>query len=136
VKSTGSTSYPLLQEVIVSFGTKIEMEPTLDAALDELFSGNSGAPTGDQNAQPTSPPTTSTPSPSPGHSSTPSPTATPSPSASANPDLQQAISEAQQAYDDAQTALKQGDWTAYGQAQQRLQQALQKAAAAEGSGGK
>ncbi|MFC4241863.1 UPF0182 family protein [Gryllotalpicola reticulitermitis] len=131
VKSTGSTSYPLLQEVIVSFGTKIEMEPTLDAALDALFNGNSGAPTGDQGTQPTSPPTTGTSPPSGG--GTPAPSATPTPTATpgTNAALQQAISNAQQAYSDAQSAMKAGDWTAYGQAQQRLQQALQQAAAAE-----
>jgi len=135
VKSTGSTSYPLLQEVIVSFGTKIVMEPTLNAALDELFSGNSGAPTGDQGTSPTQPepPSGSTPTPTP----TPAPTATPTPRpTSGHSDsaaLKQAIADAQSAYDDAQSALKDGDWAAYGEAQQRLQEALQRAAAAEGN---
>jgi uncharacterized protein len=47
VSSTGETSYPLLQEVLVAFGNKVEFQPTLDAALDKLFGGNSGATAGD-----------------------------------------------------------------------------------------
>ena len=39
VKSTGETSYPLLREVLVAFGNKVEFQPTLDAALDKLFGG-------------------------------------------------------------------------------------------------
>ncbi|HEX4058917.1 MAG TPA: UPF0182 family protein, partial [Galbitalea sp.] len=49
VRSTGETSYPLLRDVLVAFGTKVEFEPTLDAALDKLFGGNSGATAGDSN---------------------------------------------------------------------------------------
>jgi len=129
VKSTGSTSYPLLQEVIVSFGTKIFMEPTLDAALDDLFSGDSGAVTGDENTSPTTPPTTPPGDGGQGDGGS-TPTSTPTPTAPAGDDTgnaaqEQAIKDAQQAFDDAQTALKNGDWTAYGQAQDRLQQALE-----------
>jgi uncharacterized membrane protein (UPF0182 family) len=135
VKSTGSTSYPLLQEVIVSFGTKVVMQPTLNAALDQLFGGNSGTSTPDQDTQPTAPPTTPGTDDGSG-SSGGTPTATPTPTPTAAPGnnaaLQQAIDDAQKAYDDAQDALKSGDWAAYGEAQQRLQDALQRAAQAEG----
>jgi uncharacterized membrane protein (UPF0182 family) len=133
VKSTGSTSYPLLQEVLVSFGSKIAMQPTLDAALDELFGGDSGAPAGDQGTKVTTPPgeTSGTGNGSGSSTATPTPTPQPSGAAGSNAQLQQAIQDAQQAYDDAQSALKNGDWTAYGEAQQRLQEALQRAAAAE-----
>jgi len=135
VKSTGSTSYPLLQEVIVSFGDKIVMQPTLDGALDQLFGGNSGASAGDQGTQPTTPSTGQSGGGGTGSGSTPTATPTPTPAPTSSGEsaaLRQAIAQAQQAYDDAQTALKNGDWTAYGEAQQRLQQALQAAAAAEG----
>jgi hypothetical protein len=47
VKSTGETSYPLLQRVLVAFGNKVAFESTLDQALDKLFGGNSGATAGD-----------------------------------------------------------------------------------------
>jgi hypothetical protein len=49
VSSTGETSFPLLREVLVSFGNAVAFEPTLDAALDKLFGGNSGASAGDSN---------------------------------------------------------------------------------------
>ena len=49
------------------------------------------------------------------------------------PSGQQALAQAKQALSDRQTALKAGDWTAYGQADARLQQALQDALAAEGT---
>ncbi|GAA4185819.1 UPF0182 family protein [Gryllotalpicola kribbensis] len=138
VKSTGSTSYPLLQEVIVSFGSKVVMQPTLDAALDELFGGNSGAPAGDKDTTPTTPPAASSDgsgngtSPTTPPTSTPSSTPKPTQSAGDSAELKQAIADAQSAYDDAQDALKNGDWTAYGDAQSRLQDALQRAADAEG----
>ncbi|MGW6565302.1 UPF0182 family membrane protein [Streptomyces sp. NPDC054975] len=42
--------------------------------------------------------------------------------------LKQAIADAQKAYDDGEAALQKGDWTAYGKAQEALQNALQRAA--------
>ncbi|TXS20990.1 UPF0182 family protein [Streptomyces sp. ms191] len=42
--------------------------------------------------------------------------------------LKQAIADAQKAYDEGEAALKKGDWTAYGKAQEALQDALQRAA--------
>jgi uncharacterized membrane protein (UPF0182 family) len=56
VSSTGETSYPLLREVLVAFGNKVEFEPTLDAALDKLFGGNSGATAGDSGSNSSSTP--------------------------------------------------------------------------------
>src|SRR5699024_3172573 len=47
VKSTGETSYPLLQKVLVAFGDKIAFKDTLDEALDSLFGGDSGAEAGE-----------------------------------------------------------------------------------------
>ena len=43
LRSTGETSYPTLQRVLVAFGDKIGFAPTLDEALNQLFGGNSGA---------------------------------------------------------------------------------------------
>lgn len=42
VESTGETSYPLLQKILVAFGDQIAFEDTLDEALDELFGGDAG----------------------------------------------------------------------------------------------
>ena len=49
-----------------------------------------------------------------------------------NAALQQALQQAKQALADREAALKAGDWTKYGEADARLQQALQAAIAAEG----
>ncbi|GHG47462.1 UPF0182 protein [Sinomonas cellulolyticus] len=118
VKSTGATSYPTLQRVLVAFGDKIGFAPTLDKALDDLFGGNSGAKAGDSgnNGQT---PTTPTPAPSSGAA----------PSAQA--DLQAALKDAGQALKDGQAALAAGNFAAYGEAQQRLSAAVQRAMDAE-----
>ncbi len=123
VRSTGETSYPLLQKVLVAFGDKIAFEDTLDLALDSLFGGDSGATAGDKNV----PSGTSTSPSSTGGGSTGTGTGKQN-----NPALQQALAQAKQALADRQAALKAGDWTAYGAADARLQQALQQAIAAEG----
>ena len=47
VQSTGETSYPLLQKVLVAFGNQIAFEDTLNEALNQLFGGNSGTQTND-----------------------------------------------------------------------------------------
>lgn len=126
VQSQGSTSYPLLQEVIVSFGQTNKMAPTLDEALDELFGGDSGAKAGDNTVTPTT-----NPSSPPGKSGTtpakPSTPATPS----KNPALEKALQQAQSAMSAAESALKTGDFAAYGTAQKQLQAAIDAALAAE-----
>ena len=43
------------------------------------------------------------------------------------PELQQALNDAAQAMKDSQSAMKNGDWTAYGKAQKELEDALNKA---------
>ena len=44
-----------------------------------------------------------------------------------SPELQQALNDAAQAMKDSQSAMKNGDWTAYGKAQKELEDALNKA---------
>ena len=120
VKSTGSTSYPTLQRVLVAFGDKIGYAATLNEALDQLFGGDSGATAGDAGVQK---------DPGTGGSSTEG-TTTP-PSANGNAALAQALNDANTALKDGQTALTQGDFTAYGAAQKRLEAAIAAALAAE-----
>ena len=134
VKSTGETSYPLLQKVLVAFGDKIAFEDTLDQALDALFGGDSGATAGDNSVPSTGGGGTGGGA---GDGSTGGGTESGSGSGSqqSNPALQQALQQAKQALTDRETALKAGDWAAYGAADQRLQQALQDAIAAEGAAG-
>jgi uncharacterized protein len=118
----GQGSYPLLQKVLVSFGNNIGFQSTYSAAIASLV----GAPAGSASSSgSTSPPGSASPSPSGSVSLSPatSPPAVPT-------DLSQDIAAAQQAYADGQAALKAGDFTAYGEAQQRLAAALAKAATA------
>lgn len=107
----GSANYPLLKKVGVSYGDKTVFKDNLADALSAVF-GADGA----------TPPTTTTPPTTP-------PTTTPP--ASGNATVDQAIKDAQKAYDDGQKALAKGDWKAYGDAQKALQNALQQAADAE-----
>ena len=48
VRSTGSTSFPVLRKILVAFGDEIAFADTLDEALDILFEGDSGAVAGDE----------------------------------------------------------------------------------------
>ncbi|MFK0167403.1 UPF0182 family protein [Streptomyces sp. NPDC090306] len=118
----GGLKYPLLRKVLVTYGGNTAFEDTLDEALDKVFSGD-GSSTTKPPDESTSPPTTST-----------------------DPTVQQALNDAQKAFDAGQTALKKGDWQAYGEAQKDLQDALSRAEEAQskadkadkagGSGGK
>ena len=114
VRGAGTTSYPLLQKVLVSFGDKIGFADTLDEALNQVFGGNSGAAAGDGNIK-----GGTTPPPSGGAAQT------------AQQQLKAALSDAQAAIKDGQAALAKQDFTAYGQAQKALQDALARAVAAE-----
>jgi uncharacterized membrane protein (UPF0182 family) len=103
-RDTGTATYPLLQRVLVTFGgsDKIGFDSTLQGALDQVFSGDAGAGTGEE------------PPPEEPGGETPD-------------DVAAAIADAQAAYETAQEALKAGDWAAYGQALQDLQDALDRA---------
>nr|WP_246279555.1 UPF0182 family protein [Psychromicrobium silvestre] len=118
VQSTGEGSYPTLQRVMAAFGDKIAFEPTLDAALDKLFGGDSGAKAGDSGN------TGSTTTPSTGTGSTKE-----NPTARAA--LTKALQDANQAIKDGQAALAKGDFTGYGTSQKKLSAAIAAAVAAE-----
>ncbi|WP_189962881.1 UPF0182 family membrane protein [Streptomyces violascens] len=107
----GSANYPLLKKVGVSYGDRTVFKDNLADALSAVF-GADGATPPPSTTPPTTPPTTTPP-------------------ASGNATVDQAIKDAQKAYDDGQKALAKGDWKAYGDAQKALQDALQKAADAE-----
>ncbi|MGW1804446.1 UPF0182 family membrane protein [Streptomyces sp. NPDC002078] len=104
----GKLKYPLLGKVLVTYNGKTAFENTLDEALNKVF-GVQG-------------------------STTPPDTGTPNPPTSANPTVQQALNDAQKAYDAGQKALQAPngpDWTAYAKAQKDLKDALQRAREAE-----
>ncbi|RNE59065.1 UPF0182 family protein [Cryobacterium tepidiphilum] len=115
VQSTGNTSYPLLQKVLVAFGDQIAFEDTLDKALDVLFGGDSGANAGDTDVPPsTTPPSTGGGTPKPG--TTPPSTGNPTTDAK----LANLLQVARQAIADKDAALKKGDFAAYGAADKKL----------------
>ncbi|MFF2850784.1 UPF0182 family protein [Streptomyces sp. NPDC058001] len=100
----GGLKYPLLRKVLVTYAGKTAFEDTLEKALNVVFGAEKetpAVPPGDGNTGTTPPPPTSD-----------------------NPTVQQALDDAQKAFDDGQAALKKGDWKAYGEAQQKLQDAL------------
>jgi uncharacterized membrane protein (UPF0182 family) len=111
IESTGETSYPLLQKILVAFGDQIAFEDTLEDALDALFGGNSGA---GGSTEPSTPGSTSS------GSATVDPT---------SPELSTALAKAKQAIEDKQAALAAGDWTAFGEADARLAKAVAEALA-------
>ncbi|WP_270888414.1 UPF0182 family membrane protein [Pedococcus sp. 5OH_020] len=122
VRGTGAASYPLSRATVVAFGDKLAWAYTLDGALDGLFGGNSGATAGDSGTTANPPPTT-------GGGTGPTAPTTDSKA------LTQALADIQTAYADGQKALKDGDFAAYGAAQKRLDDAIQRAVAAAPKGG-
>ncbi|HET8926613.1 MAG TPA: UPF0182 family protein, partial [Microbacterium sp.] len=115
VQSSGGTQLPILQKILVSFGNKVAFEDTLNEGLDSLFGGDSGAEGGDAGVEP---------APSPTPAPTPSPTEPTEPTEPTGTEYQQALQAAQQAMLDRQAALEAGDWAAYGEADQRLTDAV------------
>ena len=112
VRSTADTSFPVLRKILVSFGNKVAFEDTLDAALNSLFGGNSGAIAGDGSI-PTTPTVPGTP-----------PTTPTTPGSSAA--LKAALGDVQAALANRATALKSGDLGAYATADAALVTALNK----------
>ncbi|MDO5671675.1 MAG: UPF0182 family protein [Actinomycetaceae bacterium] len=118
VQAKSGTTYPLLRSVLVSFGDKVGFKSNLQDALDELFGGDSGAVTAeDPNAAGSADPGT--------------PADTPPVETTAEQQLRAALQEAKTAMEAAHTAMTGGDWAAYGEAQKKLQAALEKAVAAD-----
>jgi hypothetical protein len=129
-RSAGSGTYPRLSAVAVAFGDKIAWAGSLDAALNDLFGGSSGAQAGDTG-------TTPAPTPAPGGTPTPTPSGTATSPPAGTPDsaaLSKALKDAQAAYVKGEAALRKGDFAAYGQAQAELKNALERAVNASPQG--
>lgn len=141
IQSTGGTQFPLLRKVLVAFGDNIGFADTLDEALDQVFGGDSGIEAGDagpaEDEAPITPPTAEpgadpTDEPPVEPSGEPTDTETEEPGGAAGTtELDAALQEAADALEESNTAQREGDWAAYGEAQDRLQQALEDAIAAE-----
>ncbi|WP_425305862.1 UPF0182 family protein [Agromyces archimandritae] len=116
VQSSGGTSYPLLQKVLVAFGEDIAFENTLDTALDVLFGGDSGASAGDGEVEPVEPGTEpEQPGDGEGDGGETAP-----PAGDVDTQVAKLLDEAKAAIDDKQAALAEGDFAAYGEADARL----------------
>ncbi len=96
-----STESPLpeLKRVILATGSKIVMQPSLAEALTDLFGGAPGA-------------------------AVPSPTPTATTTSGETQTVQSLVAQAQTAYNQAQDALRAGDFAGYGDALHQLQDAL------------
>lgn len=100
-KVQNSARYPTLARVLVMFGSDVGIGTTLTEALDQIF--GKGQPLPDTPTTPTQD--------KPEQPQVPT-------------DLASAYANAQKAYDEGQTALKAGDFAAYGEANKRLAEAL------------
>ncbi len=124
VRAQGGESFPTLQRVLVSFGNDVAANTTLARSLADLFGEPAPAVTPTPGASPGA-----SPGPSPGPSSTASPAPVPA------GDTAALIAEADAAFREGETALRAGDFAAYGRAQDRLRAALDRLATSGGSGG-
>ncbi len=132
VQAASDTRFPFLRKVLVSLGDQIAFVDSLDAALDDLFGGNSGASAGDGDVAPgdggAGDGSTGAEEPAvPGGD-----TATPGDgSGTTSAALTQALLDMKQAIADRDDAMKAGDWAAYGEADSRLRDAITKALEAQ-----
>ncbi|MDO5501584.1 MAG: UPF0182 family protein [Actinomycetia bacterium] len=110
-----SGAFPQNKATIAVFGKEVAWGTTLNQALDGLFGGDAGASIDDEIVD--------DPGIDPGEPREGDPVA-----------LAQALADIDQAYKDGEEALRNNDFTGYGEAQQRLQEAIARAVAALPSG--
>ncbi|MGB3377127.1 MAG: UPF0182 family protein, partial [Microbacterium sp.] len=115
VQSSEGTQLPRLQKVLVAFGDRVAFENTLTEALDTLFGGDSGATGGDDSVEPDPDAVV------PDTGEVPAEPTPPTTDAQAD-----ALSAAQAALIDRETALKSGDLAKFAEADERLTAAVQK----------
>ncbi|MFN8127097.1 MAG: UPF0182 family protein [Candidatus Nanopelagicales bacterium] len=103
VQGAGEQGFPLLQKVLAAYGSEVVMEDNLPDALAKVFTGSTsgGGKGGGEKGL------------------------TPS------EELTAALADANSAYEEGQRALREGDFTAYGTAQERLKSALDRAVQAQ-----
>ena len=134
VQAQGNNAYPLQRIVVVAFGNDLAWSDTLDGALDELFGGDSGATAGD--ADDSGPTEDGSGEEGSGEGSGGEDDGSGQGSGEVDQDaLAQALADIESAYEDGQAALADSDWEAYGQAQERLREAIDRAVEADPSGG-
>jgi len=131
VQASSGTSFPILQKVLVSFGDDIAFEDTLDAALDSLFGGNSGASAGDGGVVPDETGSDGTDGEGPVDGDADGADSDTGSSSGQSAELRNALRDMRQALADRDSAMQEGDWTAFGEADARLRDAIDRAMAAQ-----
>lgn len=114
VQASSGTQYPLLRRVLVSFGDTIGFAATLDEALDQVFGGDSGVTTPDA-----------------GQGTEEGEPEDEEEGGDASDRLARALVRANDAIKESNEAMTEGDWAAYGTAQEKLNKALEDAIKAE-----
>lgn len=114
-EATSTSNIPQMQRVVVAFGQRVVMEPTLEEALARLFPGYSGKGTPSQPT--TTPPTEPTQR---------------QPIGTVSAGLKTLIDRASSQYDAAQQKLKSGDFAGYGAATKELERTLRELKQAAG----
>lgn len=112
VQSSGTTQFPTLRKVLVSYGDKVGFADTLAGALDQVFEGDSGVTTGEEGGGTAG-------------------GATPEPNRTEAQQRTEALKKARDAIDRGQQALAKNDFEAYGKAQKELDAALAEAIKAD-----
>ncbi|MDJ1113509.1 UPF0182 family protein [Microbacterium dauci] len=123
VQASSGTQLPTLRKILVAFGNEVAFEDTLQEALDELFGGDSGADTPDQGTG------SPTPTPTPGETEAPTDPTTPE---IPTDEFDRLLAEAQQAMVDRNEAMADGDWAAYGVADEQLTNIIERLLELEG----
>jgi uncharacterized membrane protein (UPF0182 family) len=122
-----SGTFPILTYVVVRFGDHTGIAKSLQEALDIIFAGDSGAETG-ESGDPTAPTEPAEPT----DPSEPTEPTTPTTPGTADAEVQAALQEAEAAFQEAAEALEAGDLGAYQAANQRAQEAIERALEAMG----
>jgi uncharacterized membrane protein (UPF0182 family) len=110
---TGGTSFPQLRYVIVGTQNAVALGPSFSAALQSLLNTTQPIP-----GLGTTPTTTPNPTPSPSPGASPAPT----PSSSLQQQITDALNQLIKDETAAQTALKSGNFTAFGMAEDKVNQ--------------
>ena len=112
---SGSTaSYPILQFVLVSYGGRVGIAPSMaDAIADALGQGNGTTPTTPPGGEPTGEPTTP---PSGEPSATPSAEPTPAPTGTLNNRVRDLLDQAEAKFAEADRLQAQGDTVGWAEA--------------------
>lgn len=133
VQSSGSTSYPLLKKVLVAFGDQVGFADTLDEALNQVFGGNSGANAGDasNNSGSNENASNKNNANNSNKSDAKSSANAPAKSNSISEKARIALKRAAQALKDSDSAMRSGNWQAYGKAQKELSDAINDAMSEE-----